>query len=107
MEDRKFILVVHDFCYLDSMITTDLRDKADVDNCIKKASKAFGALRSGIFFSKYVSFAAKKAIYTRLVLVIPFYGANAWSLTQREISRLKCSHAQFAHAMCRVTKYQT
>eukprot|EP00957_Ditylum_brightwellii_P055365 4195796-Ditylum_brightwellii.AAC.2 len=51
MEDRKFIPVVHKLCYLGSMIKTDLRGKADVDNFIKKASKAFEALRHGIFSS--------------------------------------------------------
>eukprot|EP00957_Ditylum_brightwellii_P109872 8380972-Ditylum_brightwellii.AAC.1 len=90
MDDGKVILVVHEFCHLGSMITTDLRDQVDVDNCIKKASKAFRALIHGIFSSKSVSFAAKKAIYAGLVTAILFHSAEAWSLTEKYLARLKC-----------------
>eukprot|EP00957_Ditylum_brightwellii_P124493 9487552-Ditylum_brightwellii.AAC.2 len=76
MDNGKCIPVVHKFCYLGSMITTDLRGQADVDNHIKKASKAFGALRHSIFSSKSVSFATKKATYTGLALAILFHGAE-------------------------------
>eukprot|EP00957_Ditylum_brightwellii_P019147 1443162-Ditylum_brightwellii.AAC.1 len=44
----KFIPVVNKFCYLGSMITTDLKDSKDVDACTRKASKAFSSLYQGL-----------------------------------------------------------
>eukprot|EP00957_Ditylum_brightwellii_P058698 4451715-Ditylum_brightwellii.AAC.1 len=38
MDDGKVIPVVHEFCYIGSMTTTDLKDQADIDNHIKKSS---------------------------------------------------------------------
>jgi hypothetical protein len=107
IDNQKFIPVVNSFCYLGSMVTTDLKDSTDVNTRIKKSSKAFGSLRRGVFTSKSVSFKAKKAIYTGLILAILFHGAEAWNLTEKDLSRLQCFHAQCVRAMCRVTKYQT
>eukprot|EP00957_Ditylum_brightwellii_P157235 11966886-Ditylum_brightwellii.AAC.1 len=102
INDSKFIPVVNKFFYLGSTITTDLKDGKDVDAHIKKASKAFGSLRQGIFVSKSVSFKAKKAIYTGIILAVLFHGAKAWSITAKALSLLQCFHAQCARAMCRV-----
>eukprot|EP00957_Ditylum_brightwellii_P171141 13027743-Ditylum_brightwellii.AAC.1 len=48
------------------MITTDLKDSKDVDAHIKKASKAFGSLRQGIFASKSVSFKGRSVLICRI-----------------------------------------
>ena len=52
LEEGCFIPVVNKLCYLVSIINHNLRESEDVDNCIKKASQAFGALRRGVFTSK-------------------------------------------------------
>eukprot|EP00957_Ditylum_brightwellii_P139592 10638833-Ditylum_brightwellii.AAC.1 len=52
-------------------------DQADMDNHFKKASKAFGALRHGIFSSKLVSCVTKKDIYTGLYVAILFHSAES------------------------------
>ena len=80
--------VLDKFCYLGSIINNDLRESEDVDNRKKKPSQAFGALRRGVFTSKSTSFNVKKAVYTALNLSILLHGAEAWSLTETEITRL-------------------
>ena len=107
LEEEHFIPVVKKFYYLGSIINHYLRESEDVDNRIKKASQAFGALRRGVFTSKSISFNVKKDVYTALILFVLLHGAEAWSLTETEINRLQCFHAQCARAMCRINRFQT
>ena len=94
LEEGRFIPVVNKFCYLGSIINHNLRELEDVDNRTKKASQAFGALRRGVFTSKSTSFNVKKAVYTALILSVLLHGAESWILTEIEINRIRCFHAQ-------------
>ena len=82
LEEGSFIPVVNKLCYLGSIINHNIRESEDVDNHIKKASQAFGALRRGVFTSKSTSFNIKKAVYTALILSVLLHGAEEWSLTE-------------------------
>ena len=94
LEEGRFIPVVNKFCYLRSIINHNLRESEDVDNRTKKASQAFGDLQRGVFTSKSTSFNVKKSVYTALILFVLLHGAEAWSLTETEMNRLICFHAQ-------------
>ena len=72
-----------------------------------KTSQAFGALRRGVFTSKSTSLNVKKAVYTALILSVLLHGAEAWSLTETEIHRLRCFHAQRVQETCRINRFQT
>ena len=82
LEEGRFIPVVNKFCCLGSIINRDIRESEDVDNRVKKASQAFGALQIGVFTSKSTSFNVKKAVYTALILSVLLQWAEAWILTE-------------------------
>ena len=62
------------FKYLGSGLDPTLTDERDVDNRIKSAAAAFGALRKPIFETKHVELQTKKAVYLTLVVSILLYG---------------------------------
>ena len=99
-----FMPVVDRFKYLGSYLNRDCSDGLDVDSRIESAGRAFGALRKCLFSSRDVSFAAKRAVYTSLILSILLYGCECWALTERLLHRLRVFHAQCVRAMCRVTR---
>ena len=99
-----FMPVVDRFKYLGSYLNRDCSNGLDVDSRIESAGRAFGALRKCLFSSLHVSFAAKRAVYTSLILSILLYGCECWALTERLLHRLHVFHAQCVRAMCRVTR---
>lgn len=99
--------VVDHFKYLGSFLSRDCKDNYDVDSRIQSAGKAFGALRKCLFSSSSVSYAAKRAVYTGVVLSILLYGCECWALTERLLHRLRLFHAQCLRTMCRVTRKHT
>jgi len=95
------------FVYLGSLLHRDLSDHHDVDARIKKASKAFGALRDRIFSTRDVSERLIGKIYTGGVLAVLLYGCESWCLTAESIFRLRNWHNKRIHEMCRVTMCQS
>ena len=47
--DLQYFPVVVKFCYLESIITRDCKDREDVTHRIKRASNGFGSLRKLLF----------------------------------------------------------
>ena len=105
--DGTFIPIVAVFCYLGSLLTRDCRDDADVAKRIEAAGGAFGALRKCIFSSTQLSYVAKKAAYTVLILSIQLYGSESWCLTAKLYSKLRTFHRRCVRSMCRVTRKHT
>ena len=106
-EDGEYeIPIVCDFKYLGSCVNRDCNDETEVNNRLKSAGNAFGALRC-IFRSKKISLRAKRVVYNGLILAILLYGAETWSLTEVLFNRLRTFHAQCVRAMCLVTKRMT
>jgi hypothetical protein len=95
------------FVYLGSLLHNDLTDHHDVEARIKKASKAFGALRDRIFSSQDVPERLKGKVYKGGVLAVLLYGCESWCLTQESIQRLSLWHNKRVREMCRVTMCQT
>ena len=102
-----FFPIVKKFCYLGSVLAYDCRDIEDIIKRITKASGAFGAVRSQLFSSRNVSFAAKKFIYEGLILPILLYGSEVWCLTEERYNKLRLFHARCVRAMCRVNRAHT
>lgn len=102
-----FLPVVDHFKYLGTIITRDCSDTADVENRVKVAGNAFGALRKCVFSSTQISLEAKKAVYEGLVLPILLYGAESWCLTERLFNQLRVFHARCVRSMCRVNRHHT
>ena len=72
------------FVYLGSLLHRDLPDHHDVEARIKKASKAFGALRDRLFSSADVPERLKGKVYAGGVLAVLLYGCESWSLRLRQ-----------------------
>ena len=85
----------------------DLSDDHDVDTRIKKASKAFGALRDRFFSSATVPERLKGKIYAGGVLSVLLYGCESWCLSAKSLNKLTLWHNKRLREMCRVTMCQT
>jgi hypothetical protein len=95
------------FVYLGSLLHCDLSDDHDVDARIKKAFKAFGALRNCFFSSSLVPERMKGQVYAGGVLAVLLYGCESWCLTAASLSKLCLWHNKRIREMCRVTMCQT
>jgi hypothetical protein len=102
--DGEVIPFVSEFKYLGSVISSELKDVADVDARIKLASACFAAAKS-FFASKAVHYDHKKIVYEGLVLSILLYGSESWALTNELCERLKSFHNRCIRSMCRVTQW--
>ena len=80
------------FLYLGSLLHYDLSDDHDVDTRIKKASKAFGALRDRFFSSATVPERLKGKIYADGVLSVLLYGCESWCLSAKSLNKLTLWH---------------
>ena len=94
------------FVYLGSLLHSDLSDDHDVEARIKKASKAFGALRDRFFSSKAVPERLKGKVYAGGVLAVLLYGCESWCLTAESLNKLSMWHNKRIREMCRVTMCQ-
>ena len=99
--------VVFFFKYLGDIISSDGTDVRAVEARLTDASKAFGALRKGLFSSNSVTNAAKCKAYEALILSILLFGCEAWCLTEVLMQRLRVFHVQSVRAMCRVPRKHT
>jgi hypothetical protein len=95
------------FVYLGSTLASDLSDHHDVNARLKKASKAFGALRDRVFSSRDVPERLKGKVYAGGVLAVLLYGCESWCLTAASVKRLALWHNKRVREMCRVTMCQT
>ena len=95
------------FVYLGSLLHYDLSDHHDVEARLKKASQAFGALRSKIFSSRDIPERLKGKVYAGGVLAVLLYGCESWCLTAESVRRLANWHNKRIREMCRVTMLQT
>jgi hypothetical protein len=95
------------FVYLGSLLHCDLSDHHDVEARIKKASQAFGALRSKIFGSADIPERLKGKVYSGGVLAVLLYGCESWCLKAESVRRLSNWHNKRVREMCRVTMCQT
>ena len=96
--------IVEYFKYLGSCVNRDCNDSTKVDNRLKSAGDAFGAMSKCIFRLKHISLHAKRVVYNGFVLAILLYGAETWSLTEVLFNRLQAFHAQGVRTMCSVSK---
>lgn len=107
LPNHGFMQVVDRFPYLGDVIARDSTDALAVDARIESGCKAFGALRGCIFASSSVTRKAKKTVYEAIVMSITLYGCETWSLTERQLSRLRVMQARHFRAMSGVTRTDT
>merc|ERR1712185_582537 len=96
--------IVDEFKYLGSIISRDCKDSSDIDERIKKAGAAFGALKKCLFTNHHISPEAKRAVYVGLVIAILLYGSECWCLTEVLFDRLRTFHGRCVRSMKRVSR---
>ena len=97
------VLRVESFVYLGSLLHYDLYDHHDIESRIKKASKAFGAMRSRIYGSADIPERLKGRVYAGGVLAVLLNGCESWWLTAESVRRLSNWHSKWIREVCRVT----
>ena len=80
------------FVYLGSLLHYDLSDHHDVEARIKKASKAFSAMRSKIYGTADIPERLKGKVYAGGILAVLLYGCESWCLTAESVRRLNNWH---------------
>ena len=63
-----YISFINKFCYMGTIISSNLSDKPDITQMILQASKAFSSLRSSVYATKSSS-------------ALPFDAASSWKLS--------------------------
>ena len=80
--DGGCVTFTQSFKYLDSILTSDLKDSTEVEARIKSASAAFASMRLQLFSSKYVKPAHKAQTYESIVLGLLLYGSGNMELVK-------------------------
>ena len=89
-----------------SVLHESLTDQQDVDERIKAAGAAFGALKNTLS-CKTVPLSSKRKMYETVVTGILLHGAESWTLTKKLEARLLSFHNACVRRMCRVNRWHT
>jgi len=92
---------VDHFCYLSSILSTDVNAVTDISARIAKASSSFGRLSKSLWNNHGVWLDTKVAVYKAAVLSVLVFGCESWTLYRRHIRKLDQFHikclGQIAH----------
>ena len=101
-----FITFTDEFCYLGTIISSDLRDSPDIDRRISQASKAFGSIRSSVFCNeKQLSPIIRRRLFMAIVMHLLLWGCETWALLSEDRNRLNLcfnSGYELCHAPDRI-----
>ena len=88
--DGEYISFTSKFCYLGTIISSNLSDDADISRRIQQASKAFGSLSAGVFCNrKYLSAKIRRRLFMAIVINLLLWGCETWALTKQQHQRLE------------------
>ena len=95
-------VMVEDFCYLGSYISSNGSCEKDVKVRIGKAAATFGKL-SDIWSSKFVSHTVKVKLYETLIMSILLYSAELWPITVTAMKKLEAAHHRWQRKLLGIT----
>ena len=81
-----YIECVDEFSYLGSVVMSSSTIDAEVDRRIAGASRAFGALRHGVFEDNNLTTITKRKVYQACVLSVLLYGSECWTPLCRHLN---------------------
>jgi len=102
----RFIPFVDEFCYLGSMISTDLTDDADIKYRIRLAKGAKARLEKRVLRSRSLSLNSKTRAVGSLILSILLYGAENWALTSTLYRELEVFYNDCLRSCLRTNRYK-
>ena len=87
------------FTYLGSSISNDATVGKDLDNCLSKASSAFGRLSKRVCQSHLLLLFTKIQVYRAVIIPSLLYGAETWVLYWKQIRLLEQFHQCCLHSI--------
>ena len=95
-----FITFTDEFCYLGTIISSDLRDSPDIDRRISQASKAFGSIRSSVFCNeKQLSPIIRRRLFMAIVMGLLLWESETWALLSEDSNRLTVCFNKWVRAI--------
>ena len=99
--DVTLMKAVDHFCYLGSILSTDVNADIDISVCIAKASSSFDRLSKRLWNDHGIWLDTKVAVYKAAVLSVLLFGCESWTLYRRHIRKRDQFHMrclrQIAH----------
>ena len=98
--EGEYISFTNQFCYLGTIISSDLSDDADISRRIQQASKAFGSLSAGVFCNrKHLNPSIRRRLFSAIVVNLLLWGCETWALTKKHRDRLNSCYNKWIRAM--------
>ena len=77
----------------------------DVKCHIGKTSRAFGCLRSSIFYDPIFSLITKRMVYRAIVQSVLLYSADTWTLKAEHVRHVNTFHTRCVRTILGITRY--
>ena len=90
------------FCYLGSILSQNATIDDDITERITKSSQAFGRLKHRLWDDNNVSLATKISVYRAFVMSTLLYGAETWTLYQRQVHSLDQFHMRCLRTIAKI-----
>ena len=96
---------VESFIYLGSSIDKSGKASTEVDTRIEKGDRAYQMWRKKVFRSANLSKATKMRVFRTLVMSVLLYGAETWTITQKDLRKLRTFHLKCLRDILGVTRW--
>ena len=96
---------VESFTYLGSSIDKAGKASTEVDTRIEKGGRAYQMWRKKVFRSANLSKATKMRVFQTLVMSVLLYGAETWTITQKDLKKLRTFHLKCLRDILGVTRW--
>jgi hypothetical protein len=88
-----YITYTKTFKYLGSIISHDLSDTPDIENCITQARKALNTLMPHVFRNSHLSLRVKKLLYLAIPINLVLWGCESWTLKHTDMKKIQVFHS--------------
>mgnify|MGYP003333642019 FL=1 len=103
--DNGYITYTSNFTYLGSILSSDLDDSTDINNRIKQATRAFGAMSNGIFKNPFLSTHSKKLLYLAIPINLLLWGCETWAVKKSDWKKLQAFHTTCIRKILKISMW--
>ena len=96
---------VESFTYLGSSIDKSGKASTEVVTRIEKGGRAYQMWRKKVFRSANLTKVTKMRVFRTMVMSILLYGAETWTITQRDVRKLRTFHMKCLRDILGVTRW--
>ena len=105
ISSHHFVSFTDKFRYLGSIINTSLTANDDISNRLKKAARAYGAMRK-VLCNRSINAKVRGQIYLVTVMANLLFGCETWPMTEAQMHRLRLYHRKCIRWMTHFTLYK-